>query len=123
VTNLIAWIFPADRFAGVDDALALVIGVFQGRSRRRGLGCIGHEKEIFASEVVSVGVVHGNIVITLANVRVGELIEGQSPKARRIVCGRIVLTNPAAGQLMNSLQRLGAQMEAAAKPPPSQKPS
>jgi hypothetical protein len=79
-----------------------------------------NEKEIFASEVASVGVVHGNIVITLANVRVGEVVEGQQPKARRVVCGRIVLTNSAVGQLMNSLQRLGAQMEAAAKSPPTQ---
>ena len=79
-----------------------------------------NEKEIFASEVTSVGVLHGNIVITLANVRVSEIVEGQQPKPRRVVCGRIVLTNSAVGQLMNSLQRLSAQMEAAAKSPPTQ---
>jgi len=79
-----------------------------------------NEKEIFASEVVSVGVLHGNIMITLANVRVGEILEGQQPKTRRVVCGRIVLTNSAVGQLMNSLQRLSAQIGAAAKSPPTQ---
>ena len=31
-----------------------------------------HEREIFASEVVSVGTVHGNIAITLATVRFDE---------------------------------------------------
>ena len=30
-----------------------------------------HEKEIFASEVVGVAFVHGNVIVTLANARVG----------------------------------------------------
>jgi hypothetical protein len=73
-----------------------------------------NEKEIFASEVAGVAMVHGNVVLTLANVRFDEAGD-QPAKARRIVCGRIVLSNPAAGQLMQSLQRLAAQIEAATK--------
>ena len=73
------------------------------------------EKELFANEVVSVGMQHGNITITLASVRFGEPLPGtQSPKMRRIIVGRIVLTNVAAGELLRDLQQLAAQIEAAA---------
>jgi hypothetical protein len=82
-----------------------------------------YEKEIFASEVSSVGVRHGNIVITLVNLRFEEATKNKQAKARRIVAGRIVLTNPAAGVLMQSLQRLAAQLGAAAKTPASPTPS
>src|SRR5262249_16389737 len=78
-----------------------------------------HEKEIFASEVTSVGVVHGNITITLANLRYEEANKNKAAKTRRIVAGRIVLTNLAAGVLMRSLQRLAAQMDTTAKTPES----
>jgi hypothetical protein len=75
-----------------------------------------NEKEVFANEVAGIALVHGNVVVTLANVRFEETIENQPPKARRVVAGRIVLTNPAAVQLLQSLKRLAAQLEAAAAP-------
>jgi hypothetical protein len=82
-----------------------------------------HEKEIFASEIAGVGFVHGNVVVTLANVRFGEAIEKETPRAHRVVAGRIVLTQVAANQLVQHIQRLAAQIEAAAKTAASQKPS
>jgi hypothetical protein len=65
-----------------------------------------HEREVFASEVVSAAVVHGNIAITFANIRIDEPIGNNSPKAHRVVSARLVLTNFAAGQLLQHLQRL-----------------
>lgn len=73
------------------------------------------EKELFANEVVGVGMQHGNITITLASVRLDEPPPGaQSPKMRRVIVGRIVLTNKAAGELLRDLQQLAAQIEATA---------
>ena len=73
------------------------------------------EKELFANEVVGVGMQHGNITITLASVRFDEPLPGaQSPKMRRVIVGRVVLTNIAAGELLRDLQKLSAQIEAAA---------
>ena len=71
------------------------------------------EKEIFASEVCGVGLIHGNIAITLANIRFDEPGGGQQVKAKRVVVGRFMLTSPAAGQLLQSLQKLATQLEAA----------
>jgi hypothetical protein len=82
-----------------------------------------HEKEIFASEIADVGFVHGNIAILLANLRFEEPAGNEQPKANRIVVGRIVLTNPAANQLMVRLQNLAQQLEVAGRPPASQRPS
>jgi hypothetical protein len=82
-----------------------------------------HEKEIFASEVAGVGFVHGNVVVTLAHLRFGEAIEKETPRAHRVVTGRIVLTHIAASQLVQHIQRLAVQIEAAAKTAASQKPS
>src|ERR1019366_2633234 len=73
-----------------------------------------HEKEIFASEVVGVAVIHGNFVVTLANARFEEPIGTQPAKIRRIVTGRIVLTTVAANQLLQNLQSIAAQIEATA---------
>ncbi len=56
-----------------------------------------NERELFASEIASVGAVHGNITITLANTRFDEPIGANPAKAHRIVAGRIVLTGVAAG--------------------------
>ena len=75
-----------------------------------------NEKEIFASEIAGIAMVHNSIVVTLANVRFEEAIGNRPAKARRIVVGRVALTTVAAGQLMQSLQRFAAQLEAAAKP-------
>jgi hypothetical protein len=75
-----------------------------------------NEKEIFASEIAGIAMVHNSIVVTLANVRFEEAIGSKPAKARRVVVGRVALTNVAAGQLMQSLQRFAAQLEAAAKP-------
>jgi hypothetical protein len=72
------------------------------------------EREIFASEVVGVGSLHGNLAITLASVRFDDPVENDIPKARRIVTARLILTTPAAGQLLRSLQGLALQLEAAA---------
>ena len=48
-----------------------------------------NERELFASEIVSVGAMHGNITITLANTRFDEPIGANPAKAHRIVAGRI----------------------------------
>jgi hypothetical protein len=62
------------------------------------------EKEIFASEVAALAMVHGNVVLTLANIRFDEAGGDQPAKAHRVVCGRVVPTNPAAGQLIQGLR-------------------
>jgi hypothetical protein len=77
-----------------------------------------HEKELFVSEIAGVAVLHGNIVVNLATVRFDERVGGEKPKPRRVIVGRLVLTSPAAGQLMKHLQRLAMQAEAATPPPP-----
>jgi len=71
------------------------------------------DREIFASEVTGVGSVHGNIAVTLATIRFDEPVAGDAPRAHRIITARLILTNPAAGQLLQSLQRLAAQIQAA----------
>ena len=73
-----------------------------------------NEKEIFANEIVGVGAIHGNVTVTLASVRFDDPI-GEDPKAHRVVVGRLILTSPAAGQLLQNLQKLTLQLEAAAK--------
>lgn len=82
-----------------------------------------HEKELFASEVVGIAAVHGNFVITLASVRFGETVGAQRTKAQRIVTGRVVLTNVAAGQLLKNLQSIAAQIEAKASAARGRKPN
>jgi hypothetical protein len=74
------------------------------------------EREIFATEVIGVGAIHGNVTITLGALRFDEPTTGNQPKARRIVTARLILTNPAAAQLLKSLQGLVAQLEAATAP-------
>ena len=81
-----------------------------------------NERELFASEIVSVGAMHGNITITLANTRFGEPIGANPAKAHRIVAGRIVLTGVAASQLLEHLKRLAAQIEAIAAAAAGHKP-
>lgn len=73
-----------------------------------------HEKELFASEVVGAALIHGNVVITLASVRFDEPVGSSQPRPRRVITGRLVLTNPAAGQLLQNLQQLATQIEAKA---------
>ena len=70
------------------------------------------EKEIFATEAAVVGMIHGNIAVTLAHLRFDEPVGNQAPKVRRIVTARLMLTGAAAGQLLQQLQRLAAQTEA-----------
>ena len=65
-----------------------------------------HVLEVFASEVTGVGIIHGNVAITLANVRFDESAGKESPQAHRIVVSRLVLTNHAARQLVDNLQKL-----------------
>jgi hypothetical protein len=74
-----------------------------------------NEKEIFANEVATVGSIHGNIAITLSNVRFSEPAPGNQPKPHRVVAARLMLTTPAAVQLLQSLQNLVAQLDAAQK--------
>jgi hypothetical protein len=81
-----------------------------------------YEREIFASEVVSVGAIHGNIAITIANTRFDEPLGTNPPKAHRIVAGRIVLTGVAANQLLEHLKQLAAQIEAIAAAAAGHKP-
>ena len=76
-----------------------------------------HEKEIFANEVTSIGGIHGNIAITLANTRFDEQVGSNQPKAQRVIAARLILTNPAANQLLQSLQRLATQSTAAQSAP------
>ena len=71
-----------------------------------------HEKEIFASEVAIVGMIHENIAVTLAQLRFDEPVGNQMPKVRRIVAARLMLTHAAARQVLRQLQRLAAQIEA-----------
>lgn len=82
-----------------------------------------HEKEIYASEISGIAMVQGNFIVTLTTVRYDEPIGGKATKARRIVTGRIVLTNAAASQLLQNLQRIGAQIQAAAAAAAGHKPN
>ena len=83
-----------------------------------------HEKELFATEVVGAVVVHGVVVITLANIRLEEPIADTPPKMRRVVTSRIALTGVAAKQLLESLQNIAAKTEkpSEAAPVPGKKP-
>jgi hypothetical protein len=76
----------------------------------------GHEKELFVSEIAGIGAINGNFVVTLASIRFDEPIGALPPKAHRVVVGRLILTNVAAGQLAQGLQRIAAQIEAAGQP-------
>ena len=82
-----------------------------------------HEKEIYASEISGIAMVQGNFIVTLTTVRYDEPIGGKATKARRIVTGRIVLTNAAASQLLQNLQSIGAQIQAAAAAAAGHKPN
>ena len=82
-----------------------------------------HEKEIFASEVVSVGTVHGNIAITLATLRFDESSGSGSAKAHRVVAARLMLTGTAANQLLQHFRQLAAQIEAIAAAAAGHKPN
>jgi hypothetical protein len=81
------------------------------------------EREIFASEVTGAGLIHGNIAITFANIRFEEAIGSNPPKARRIVAARLMLTNVAARQLIDNLQKLSAQIEAMQMPTAGKTPN
>ena len=82
-----------------------------------------HEKEIYASEISGIAMVQGNFIVTLTTVRYDEPIGGKATKARRIVTGRFVLTNAAASQLLQNLQSIGAQIQAAAAAAAGHKPN
>jgi len=82
-----------------------------------------HEREIFASEVVSVGTVHGNIAVTLASMRFDEPSASGSAKAHRVVTARLVLTGTAANQLLQNFRQLAAQIEAIAAAAAGHKPN
>ena len=73
-----------------------------------------HEKEIFASEVAGVAFVHGNVIVTLANARFETAGAGKPARMRHVISSRIALTNVAASQLLQNLQGLAVQIEAAA---------
>jgi hypothetical protein len=81
-----------------------------------------NERELFANEVVGVGAMHGNITITLASTRFDEPIGANPPMPHRIVVGRIVLSGVAAGQLLEKLKQLAAQIEAIAAAAAGHKP-
>jgi hypothetical protein len=71
-----------------------------------------HEREIFANEIAGIAMIHGNFIVTLAKAKV-----------RRIVSGRLVLTHVAANQLLQQLQRIAAQIEAATAVAAGHKPN
>jgi hypothetical protein len=81
-----------------------------------------HEREIFASEVASVGLVHGNIAVTLATMRF-EPRNGGSAEAHRVVTARLVLTGIAANQLLQNFRQPAAQIEAIAAAAAGHKPN
>jgi len=82
-----------------------------------------HEKELFASEIAGISAIHGNFVITLANLRFDEPIGNQPRKMRRVVAGRLVLTTVATNQLLQQLQQIAAQIEATASAVAGHKPN
>ena len=82
-----------------------------------------HEREIFASDVAGIAFIHGNFVVTLASFRAQEHVGNQSPQMQRVVVGRVVLTNVAAAQLLQNLQQIAAQIEAAASAVAGHKPN
>jgi hypothetical protein len=67
--------------------------------------------------------VHGNFVVTLAKPLFDEAVGTQPAKTRRIVSGRVVLTNVAASQLLQSLQNIAVQIQAAASLAAGHKPN
>jgi len=75
--------------------------------------------EIFASECANVAFVHGNTVVTLANVRLEETDAPETTKLRRFVVGRFALSNQAARQFLAQLQRVMAQVESSKASQPS----
>ena len=82
-----------------------------------------HEKEIYASEISGIAMVQGNFIVTLTTVRYDEPIGGKATKARRIVTGRIVLTNAAASQLLQNLAKHWRSIQAAAAAAAGHKPN
>ena len=82
-----------------------------------------NERELFADEIAAIGTMHGNIWITLANTRFDDPVGANPPKARRVVIGRIVLSGVAAGQLLQNLQQLAAQINAIAANAAGHKPN
>jgi len=82
-----------------------------------------HEREIFASDVAGIAFRHGNFVVTFASFRPQEAIGNQPPHMQRVVVGRVALTNGAAGQLLQNLQQIAAQIEAAASAVAGHKPN
>jgi hypothetical protein len=82
-----------------------------------------YEKEIFANKVAAIAMIQGNFVVTLAKHRFEEPAGTQAPKLRRIVSGRLVLTNVAANQLLQHLQSVAAQIEAVAAAAAGNKPN
>lgn len=82
-----------------------------------------NEREIYANEANVLGSLQGNINITLSTARFAEPIEGGSPRTQRVIAARLVLTNRAANQLLQGLQRLAAQIEAAQKSSAGNEPS
>jgi len=67
--------------------------------------------EIFASECANVAFVQGNLIVTLANVRLDETDAPEKSKLRRFVVGRFALSNQAARQFLAQFQRVMAQVE------------
>jgi hypothetical protein len=65
-----------------------------------------HVSEVFANEVAGVGLIHGNIAITFANIRFDEGLGNQPSKPHRVVVNRMVLTKQAADQLVRLVQEL-----------------
>lgn len=76
-----------------------------------------HAAELFVSDIAGVGFVHGVFTVTLASIRADEPVGGQQPTVRRVVVGRLALTNVAAGQLLQQLQMFAAKIEAMAASP------
>jgi hypothetical protein len=82
-----------------------------------------HEREIFASEFVSVGACSRQHSSYACNVRFEEPSGGGSAKAHRVVAARLMLTGNAANQLLQHFRQLAAQIEAIAAAAAGHKPN
>lgn len=68
-------------------------------------------RETFVSVIGSVGVLHENVAVELGTLRVA-LDEKGSVQPHAKLVGRLILTLPAAGELLRQLSKLSASLKA-----------
>ncbi len=82
-----------------------------------------HEREIYATEVVGMGSMQGNVGITLACLRVDKSVDNNPPRMRRVVVARLVLSPVAVNQLFNNLQKLAVAAQPTAPQSTAEQPN